>query len=230
MDAIKRRNKRDFCCLIFHGFGGGAQAELLAYHLRESGIDTYTSSPAGDRAVRAHRQHWVHNCRMQYLRLRREYKHIVAVGLEAGGFYLMRIWDLKPAGMVFLNAPVGCLSSLTRRMGLYWSDVRPAMKGMLQPLGALYHFHKFMDETQEVGVRKIACPVLVIQTRGEQTVAADAEDLFAHLTMTDRALRSYPHAGESLISSRAALAVCSDVFQFCARIRAQKVKNRPSSM
>lgn len=224
MAAIKRQKKRDFCCLICHGFGDGAQAELLAYHLRGSGIDTYASSPAGKQEIRAYRQYWIHCCRMQYLRLRKQYERIVVVGLESGAFYLMHMADLKPAGMVFLNAPIGCLSSLPRRIQLFWSDIRPAMKGVFQPVEAFYHFHCFLNETQEIGVKQLTCPVLVIQTRAEQAAEADANDLYAHLTMQDRTIRCYPHSGESLIGSRAALAVCSDVFQFCARIRAGELK------
>lgn len=222
MTGIKRQQKRDFCCLIFYGFGDGAQAELLAYHLRESGMDAYTCSPAEGKQTHVHRQYWVHSCRMQYLRLRRQYRRIVIVGVESGAFYLMRMADLKPAGMVFVNAPVGCLSSMTRRVQLFWSDIRPVMKGIWQPLGAFYHFYRFMNETLETGVKQIACPAIVIQTYAEQELLSDANNLYAHLTMEDRMLRCYPHAGESLIGSRAALAVCSDVFQFCARIRAEE--------
>ncbi|MGN1031008.1 MAG: hypothetical protein ACI4PQ_05335 [Butyricicoccaceae bacterium] len=222
MSASRRRNrnKRDFCCLIFHGFGDDSQAELLAYHLRESGIDTYTASPAGNETARAFRQYWIHNSRMQYLRLRRQYRRIVMVGLESGGFYLMHLADLKPAGIVFLNTPVGCLNSVRRRVGLFWSDVLPAMKGILKPIESFYQFQRFLGETQEIGVRHIACPVMVIQTQKQEGTETDAQDLFAHLTVADRTIRCYPHAGDSLIGSRAALAVCSDVFQFCARIRA----------
>ena len=94
----------------------------------------------------------------------------------------------------------------------------------VRALPARYQLELLVQRTKKRGAGCVQCPVLVLQTR-DDTVCdpSNAEHLFKLLHVPDKSLRYYPEGGHDVLCSRTVLAVCSDVFQFCSRIRGLEV-------
>lgn len=217
---MPNETKKDFCCLIISGFGAGSQAGMiLRDHMQDSGIDTFLTTPFGTETLRLNADYWIHGIRMEYLNLRKQYQRIAVIGLSIGGVMLPHVQDLQPAAMIFVNTP-----SITMHSGRGWNrifqaDLQPRVHG-IRTIQAKRQIKQLAEKTRQKGIHGIPCPTLVLQTMDDKVCApSNADALFKQLHMTDRNIRFYPEGGHDVLSSRTVLAVCSDIFQFCSRVR-----------
>lgn len=215
--------KKDFCCLIISGFGAGNQAGIiLRDHLRDSGIDAFLTTPSGKETLRIDQEHWIHGVRMEYLTLRKEYQRVALIGLSLGGLLLIHLLDLKPAAIMFVNAP--CARMRGRAWNrIFQADLQAKMNGVVRkPLGK-HQLNRLVEKTRERGVQDANCPALILQSLDDRVCSpSNADDLFDQLHMADKTVRFYPEGGHDVLTSRTVLAVCSDIFQFCSRVRGNK--------
>ena len=94
----------------------------------------------------------------------------------------------------------------------------------VRALPARYQLKLLVQRTKKRGTSSVQCPVLVLQTRDDAVCdPSNAEHLFKLLHVPDKSLRYYPEGGHDVLCSRTVLAVCSDIFQFCSRIRGLEV-------
>ncbi len=221
---MPNETKKDFCCLIVSGFGAGSQAGvILRDHMCDSGIDTFLTTPSGNEDLRLDKDHWVHGVRMEYLSLCKRYQRVALVGLSLGGVLLLHMQDLGPAASIFVNTP--CVSERQMRLWnrIFQSDLQPKMSGV-RALPARYQLKLLVQRTKKRGAGCVRCPALVLQTRDDVVCdPSNAEHLFKLLHVPDKSLRYYPEGGHDVLCSRTVLAVCSDIFQFCSRIRGLEV-------
>ena len=220
---MPNETKQDFCCLIISGFGAGYQSGvILRDHLRDSGIDAFLTTPSGTQPLRIESEHWVHGIRMEYLALRKQYRRIALIGLSLGGMLLIHLLDLNPAAIVFVNTPTARLRSGKERDRIFDADLKSRMHGLLQQPRGRRQLRRLAEEMRERGMQGARCPALVLQTMDDCVCSPEnADELFKQLHMPDKRLRFYPEGGHDVLTSRAVLAVCSDIFQFCSRVRAE---------
>lgn len=213
--------KKDFCCLIISGFGAGVQAgTILRDHLQGSGIDAFLTTPSGKETLRVEQEHWVHGIRMEYLSLRKKYRRIALVGLSLGGMMLVHLVDLNPAAVVFVNTPGFGKHRSKELHRIFDADLKAQMHGVLREPRGRHELRRFAEATQKRGVYGIHCPALILQTCDDcVSDPKGAEQLYKLLCMPDKAIRNYREGGHDVLTSRTVMAVCSDIFQFCSRIR-----------
>ncbi len=213
--------KNDFCCLIISGFGEGEQsAQLLREHLRGSGMDAYVTVPSGSKDLLLLQEHWIHGVRMEYLALRHTYRRIALIGLSLGGLLMTHLLDLRPAAIVFINTPDP--DKRNALSGIFREDLRPRIHGVGRGMLARHQLARLAEKTQARGLHGARCPALVLQTQDDDICSpTDAEALFKRLNVKDKALRLYAEGGHNVLASDSVLAVYSDIFQFCSRIRAE---------
>lgn len=218
---LPKEMKQDFCCLIVSGFGAGSQSGIiLRDHLRDNGIDAFLTTPSGKETPRISQEHWVHGVRMEYLALRRKYHRVTLIGLSLGGMLLLQLLDLNPAAIVFVNAPCAHSRSRKELARIFQADLKAGMHGPLRTQRGQYELRRLAAETREHGTQNVSCPALVLQTLDDCVCdPSDADALFKQLHMADKNIRFYPEGGHDVLTSRAVLAVCSDIFQFCSRVR-----------
>lgn len=216
------KTKQDFCCLIVTGFGAGYQSgAVLRDHLCNSGMDAFLTTPSGTQTMRIDAEHWIHGVRMEYLALRKKYRHIALIGLSLGGILLTHLLDLDPAAIIFVNTPVPQLHGRKQRNRIFQADLKSRMHGVIQQPRGQQQLRRLLKKTWERGVQDVNCPALVLQTLDDCVCRPDnADELFKLLHVPDKKLRLYPEGGHDVLTSRAVLAVCSDIFQFCSRVRA----------
>lgn len=216
--------KQDFCCLIISGFGAGSQAGvILRDHLRDSGMDAFLTTPSGKDELRISREHWVHGIRMEYLALRKQYRRIALVGLSLGGMLMLHLLDLNPASLVFVNAPCARVNNRKDMARIFQADLHARMHGPLREPRGRYQLRQLTAETRERGAQEVSCPALVLQTLDDRVCdPSNADELYKQMHVADKNIRFYPEGGHDVLTSRAVLAVCSDIFQFCSRIRANQ--------
>ncbi len=217
---MPNQTKQDFCCLIISGFGAGSQAGIiLRDHLRDSGIDAFLTTPSGKETLRINHEHWIHGVRMEYLTLRKQYQRIALIGLSLGGLLLIHLLDLKPAAIVFVNAP--CARMRGRAWNrIFQADLQSKMNGAVRtPLGKR-QLNLLVEKTRTRGVQDAKCPTLILQSMDDRVCSpSNAEDLADELHTPDKNIRFYQEGGHDVLTSRTVLAVCSDIFQFCSRVR-----------
>lgn len=218
---VPKETKQDFCCLIISGFGAGNQAGMiLRDHLCDSGIDAFLTTPSGKETLRIDQEHWVHGIRMEYLALRKQYRRIALIGLSLGGMLLIHLLDLNPAAIVFVNAPCARSRNGKELRRIFQADLKPRMHGVLYEPRGQYQLRQLAEETRERGIHGARCPALVLQTLDDRICdPSNADELFKQLHMPDKNIRFYPEGGHDVLTSRTVLAVCSDIFQFCSRVR-----------
>lgn len=212
--------KKDFCCLIVTGFGAGSQAGMiLRDHMQDNGIDTFLTTPFGKETLRLEADYWIHSVRMEYLNLRRDYQRVAVIGLSIGGVLLTHVQDLQPAAMIFVNTPCTAMRSGRGWNRIFQADLQPRVHG-IRAVMAKHALKQLAEKTREKGMHGAQCPTLVLQTMDDKVCApSNADALFKQLHMADRNIRFYPEGGHDVLSSRTVLAVCSDIFQFCSRVR-----------
>ena len=220
---MPKETKRDFCCLIISGFGAGYQSGIiLRDHLCDSGIDAFLTTPSGTETLRMDQEHWIHGIRMEYLALRKQYRRIALIGLSLGGMLLIHLLDLSPAAIVFVNAPVARPHGGKELNRIFDADLKSRMHGVLQQPRGRHQLRQLAEDTRERGIQGVTCPALVLQTLDDCVCSpTNADELFKLLHMPDKNIRFYPEGGHDVLTSRAVLAVCSDIFQFCSRVRAE---------
>lgn len=218
---LPNETKQDFCCLIVSGFGAGEQAGIiLRDHLRDNGMDAFLTTPSGQETLRISQEHWVHGVRMEYLSLRRRYRRIALIGVSLGGMLLVHLLDLNPAAVVFVNAPCMHPYKNKERNYIFQADLRPRMHGVIRETCGKHQLRRLAAETRSCGVQNVSCPALVLQTLDDRVSdPSNADRLFKQLHVADKNIRFYPEGGHDVLTSRAVLAVCSDIFQFCSRVR-----------
>lgn len=221
---MPNETKNDFCCLIVSGFGAGSQAGvILRDHMCDSGIDTFLTTPSGSEELRLDKDHWVHGVRMEYLALRKQYQRVALVGLSLGGVLLLYMQDLKPAASIFVNTPCAAVRQTHLWNRIFQSDLQPRFHGV-RAVPARHQLNQLIRRTKKQGAGCVQCPVLVLQTRDDAVCdLSNAEHLFKQMHVPDKGLRYYPEGGHDVLCSRTVLAVCSDIFQFCSRIRGLEV-------
>ena len=160
---------------------------------------------------------------MEYLALRKQYQRVALVGLSLGGVLLLHMQDLKPAASIFVNTP--CVSERQIHLWnrIFQSDLQPRINGV-RAVPARHQLRQLIRRTKKQGAGCVQCPVLVLQTRDDAVCdPSNAEHLFKQMHVPDKSLRYYPEGGHDVLCSRTVLAVCSDIFQFCSRIRGLEV-------
>ncbi|HBI64029.1 MAG TPA: hypothetical protein DDX51_02775 [Clostridiales bacterium] len=214
--------RKDFCCLIVCGFGAGCQAGMiLCDHLRDSGIDAFLTTPSGKETLRMDQEHWIHGIRMEYLHLRKQYRRVALIGLSIGGMLLLHMLDLNPAALVFVNTPYPRRGGGQELGRVFQADLKSRMHGLLREPYARLQLHALAGETRRRSVRGVSCPTLILQTLDDAVCSpSNADALYKLLQMADKQVRFYPEGGHDVLTSRTVLAVCSDIFQFCSRVRA----------
>lgn len=213
--------KKDFCCLIVTGFGNGYEAgKILRQHLRANDMDAYLTAPSGRQPLKISQEHWLHGVRMEYLSLRHSYERVALIGVSLGGVLLLHMQDLHPAAAVFVNAP--CAPPYNREiLRLYRADLKTGIKGLLRGSMGRYELYRLARRTKSQTIQTIHCPTLVLQAMDDTICSADhAERMHKQINVRDKALRLYPEGGHDVLTSDTVLAVCSDIFQFCTRVRA----------
>ncbi len=223
---MPNETKRDFCCLIISGFGAGYQSGvILRDHLCDSGMDAFLTTPSGTETLRVDQEHWIHGIRMEYLALRKRYRRIALIGLSLGGMLLIHLLDLNPAAIVFVNTPAAQLRSGKELNRIFEVDLKSRMLGVFQQPRGRHQLRRLAQDTRERGVQGVMCPALILQTLDDCVCSpSNADELFKLLHMPDKNVRFYPEGGHDVLTSRAVLAVCSDIFQFCSRVRAEGQK------
>ena len=214
--------KQDFCCLIISGFGGGIQAgTVLRKHLQDSGMDAFLTTPSGKQPLRIEQEHWIHGIRMEYLALRKQYQNIVVIGLSVGGLLLMHLLDLRPKAVVFVNTP-GFYAHREQKKELkliFDADLHPYMHGLFRAPHGRRELIRLVQHTAH-GTCTVRCPALILQTKDDRVChPGNADELYKLLHFGDKTIRLYPEGGHNVLLSHMDLAVCSDIFQFCSRMR-----------
>ena len=220
---MPNQTKQDFCCLIISGFGAGNQAGIiLRDHLRDSGIDAFLTTPSGKEEPRLDHEHWIHGVRMEYLALRKQYQCVGLIGLSLGGLLQVHLLDLKPAAIVFVNAP--CVRMHGRAWNrIFQADLQAKFNGAIRKQLGKRQLNQLVIQTRVRGVQDAKCPVLILQTMDDRVCSpSNAEDWFDQLHMPDKTIRCYQEGGHDVLTSRTVLAACSDIFQFCSRVRGNK--------
>ncbi len=227
---LPNETKKDFCCLIISGFGAGSQAGIiLRDHLRDSGMDAFLTTPSGQQTPRISREHWVHGVRMEYLALCKQYRRITLVGLSLGGMLMIHLLDLKPAALIFVNAPCAQPHSGKQLARIFQADLHSRMHGPLRAPRGRRELRQLAEETSERGMKDMRCPALVLQTLDDRVCdSSNADELYKQIQVADKSIRFYPEGGHDVLTSRTVLAVCSDIFQFCSRVRAGEEKQASS--
>ncbi|MDO4174399.1 MAG: alpha/beta hydrolase [Eubacteriales bacterium] len=217
---MPNETKKDFCCLIISGFGAGYQAGIvLRDHMYNSGMDTFLTTPSGKETLRIDTDHWIHSVRMEYLALRKQYQRVAVIGLSLGGMLQLHLLDLKPAAMIFVNAPAASVHSARVWNRVFQADLQARLSG-LRAVAGKHQLRRLVEKTRDCSVYSAQCPALVLQTM-DDTVCdpSHADKLFKLLHMPDKNIRFYPEGGHDVLTSQTVLAVCSDIFQFCSRVR-----------
>ncbi|MCD8355163.1 MAG: alpha/beta hydrolase [Clostridia bacterium] len=217
---MPNKTKKDFCCLMISGFGAGSQAGIiLRDHMCDNGIDTFLTTPSGKETLRLDEEHWIHSIRMEYLSLRKQYQRVAVIGLSLGGVLLLHLLDLNPAAIIFVNTPCITMHSSRAWNRIFQADLHARIHGIRTMIGK-QQLKQLVKKTCQKGMQNAQCPALVLQTMDDDVCdPSNADALFKLLHMSDKNIRFYPEGGHDVLSSRTVLAVCSDIFQFCSRIR-----------
>lgn len=212
--------KKDFCCLIITGFGTGYQAGMiLRDHLRENGMDAYLTAPSGKEQLKISQEHWLHGVRMEYIALCHRYERVTAIGISLGGMLLLHMQDLNPAAVVFVNTPCAPPRSLDL-FRLYKADLRSHIRGVFREPHGRYELYRLARQTKTGIMQSIHCPTLILQSLDDKVCSAsNADRMHKQINVQDKTLRLYAEGGHDVLNSDTVLAVCSDIFQFCSRIR-----------
>ncbi|MDO4287315.1 MAG: alpha/beta hydrolase [Eubacteriales bacterium] len=220
---VPNETKKDFCCLIISGFGAGSQAGIiLRDHMCDSGIDTFLTTPSGKETLRMDKDHWIHGIRMEYLSLRKQYQRIAVIGLSLGGMLQLHLLDLKPAALIFVNTPSASVHSSRVWNHIFQADLQARIHG-IRAIAGKHQLKQLVEKTRGCNVQSVRCPALVLQTMDDKICdPSHADKLFKLLHMTDKNIRFYPEGGHDVLASHTVLAVCSDIFQFCSRVRGQE--------
>ena len=223
---MPNETKKDFCCLIITGFGAGVQSGIILHdHLQGSGIDTFLTTPSGTESLRVEQEHWIHGIRMRYLALRKQYNNVALIGLSIGGTLLMHVLDLNPAAIVFVNTPVFQRTNKKEFHRIFDADLKAKMHGLLREHCGKYELRRLIASTKQCKTYHVTCPALILQTQDDCVCdPSNADDLFKLLQMREKSMRLYPEGGHDVLMSRTVMAVCSDIFQFCSRVRAMQIE------
>lgn len=201
-------------CLLIHGFTG-APSELkpLGEYLALKGIGIHSIRLAGhgtkpEDMANTRWPDWYNSAKQGLLHLKGKYDQIFVVGLSMGGLLALKLAaEFKVDGVISINAPIYLKNRAIRLVPLLQFFKKYHQKPKIGsfrnrfaydrvPLKALASLLQLITHTKKQVLKKVCCPVLVVQSKDDETVLPKSgEYIFRNLAEQKKQLLWLSEAG-----------------------------------
>lgn len=220
-------------CLIIHGFGGSVyEVSPLAAYLEERGYQVICPTLKGHTGRKKDLRgvtydDWLTSAEEGLFQLISSCDRVFVIGFSMGGLIAINLGiKYKIHGLVTINSPIYywnlkriCLNIINgfkerdyRNIRRYWKASRNI------PLETLFQFKSLLLKTKPI-IKKIRCPLLVIQTIDDDTVKSDsAKYIHIKADTEKKKLKFYEKGGHLALRSITAQSIMEDVRAFFGEI------------